>query len=170
MKKIYYFSLIAFGVMAISACQKEVSGPVVSEVTFSVGVGADSVVTEGITGIPLKITVITDANICTVWPAGIRDTLKSVLNPSADSVDVHGTVFAQCDDYSLYQTKYLKGLNGYNMNSLINMKGFTYVYGKGDDVAGYTKPGTYNIVFVLTKDGEDGNFKSEIVKKTLVVK
>ena len=169
MKKIYYFSLIAFGVIAISACQKDVSSPVASDIIFSVGT-TETDVTEGIAGEPLKITVITDANICVVWPAGIRDTLKSVLNPSADSVDVHGTVFAQCDDYSLYQTKYLTGFNGYNMNSLINMKGFTYVYGKGDDVAGYTKPGTYNIVFVLTKDGDDGNFKSEIVKKTLVVK
>ena len=171
MKKIYYISLVAFAVMAISACQKEVSDPVLSEVTFSVGVvGADSVVTEGIAGIPLKITVQTDANICTIWPAGIRDTLKSELNPAADSVDVRGTVFTQCDDYSLYQKKYLTGLHGYNMNNLINLSGFTYVYGNDDDVAGYTKPGTYTIVFVLTKDGENGKYKSEIIKKTLIVK
>jgi hypothetical protein len=170
MKKIYYFALFAFEVLAFSACQKEVSNPVVSEVTFSVGVGVDSVVKEGIAGIPLKITVITDANICTIWPAGIRDTLKSELNPAVDSVDVRGTVFTQCDDYSLYQTKILTGVHGYNMNNLLNLTGFTYVYGNDDDIAGYTKPGSYDIAFVLTKDGENGKSKSVIIRKTLTVK
>jgi hypothetical protein len=169
MKKIYYFALIVFGGFAFSACQKEVSDPVVSQITFSVDVGKDSIVTEGIAGIPLKITIITDANICSVWPAGIRDTLKSELNPAADSVDVRGTVFIQCDDYNLYQTKILTGVNGYNMNNLLNLTGFTYVYGNDDDIAGYTKPGSYDIAFVLTKDGEDGRYKSVIVRKTLTV-
>jgi hypothetical protein len=125
MKKIYCFAVIAFAIMAFSACQKEVSDPVVSKITFSVDVGRDSIVTEGIAGMPLIITVITDANICAVWPAGIRDTLKSELNPAADSVDARGTVFTLCDDYALYQTKVLTGVHGYNMNSLLNMNGFT---------------------------------------------
>lgn len=168
MKKIYYFALIAFGFMAFFACQKEVSNPVVSKITFSMDIGGvDSIVTEGIAGMPLKITVITDANICAVWPAGIRDTLK---NNSIPVTDARGTVFSLCDDYALYQTKVLTGVHGYNMNSLINLTGFTYLYGNDDDVAGYTKPGSYNITFVLTKDGEDGNYKSEIVNKTLVVR
>lgn len=169
MKKIYFNALIAILIMVLAGCNKEVSSPIASDITFSVG-NTETPVKEGIAGLPLKITLITDANICVVWPAGIRDTLKSELNPAADSVDVRGTVFAQCDDYLLYKTKYLTGLHGYNMNSLINMTGFTYVYGNDDDVAGYTKPGTYNIVFILTKDGENGKSKSAIVEKTFVVK
>ena len=168
MKKIIYIALIAFGIVAFLACQKEVSNPVVSNITFSMTVnGVESVVTEGISGMPVKITIITDANVCVVWPAGIRDTLK---NESTPVTDARGTVFTQCDDYDLYQTKILTGVQGYNMNNLLNMTGFVYIYGNGDDIAGYTKPGTYNIAFVLMKDGGNGKPTSMIVRKTLVVK
>ncbi len=170
MKNIKFFSPIMFLTISLMACQKEVSDPEVREIIFSLSDinGLDSIVTEGVAGELLKITVKTDASICVVWPAGIRDTLRSSINPNADSVNIHGIVMRRCDDYDIYQQMQLSGTFGHVMQPLIDMSGFFLQYmDEETEQPGYLRPGQYVIKVVVTNDGYNGAYKRRVVEKSL---
>jgi len=44
-----------------------------------------------------------------------------------------------------------------------DLSGFSTTYD------GYTTPGTYDLVFIITQDGTDGKYKTLKISKTLVV-
>jgi hypothetical protein len=173
MKKTKILTIIILIFTAILACQKEISEPEISEIYFSMkdSDGRDSVITEGVAGELLKITVKTDANICVVWPSGIRDTLKSAVNPDADSVDNRGIVMRRCDNYNVYQQQQLTGIYGHLMQQLLDMSGFSldYIDEETED-PGYLNPETYTVTVVATKDGYDGGYKRTIINKTIIIK
>jgi len=168
MKNIKFLSPIIFLTVSLIACQKEVSDPEIHEIIFSLSDinGLDSIVTEGVAGELLKITVKTDASMCVVWPAGIRDTLKSNINPDADSINIHGVVMRRCDDYDVYHKLHLSGTYGHYMQPLVDMSGFVLNYmDEETEEPGYLRPGQYVVKVVTTKDGYNGAYKSHVVEK-----
>lgn len=173
MKSLKFVIIITLTFSGLIGCQKEISAPGISDIYFSMknSDGKDSIVTEGIAGNILKITVKTDANICVIWPAGIRDTLKSEINPLADSIDNRGIVMRRCDDYSVYKQKQLTGVYGHVMQQLLDMSGFTldYIDEETED-PGYLKPGSYTMTVVATKDGYNGDYEQVVVDKTILIK
>jgi hypothetical protein len=173
MKKLKTLTIIILIFAAIFGCQKETSIPVISDISFSMkdSNGRDSLITEGVAGKLLKITVKTDASICVAWPSGIRDTLKSQVNPAVDSLDIHGIVMRRCDDYTVYQQEPLTGIFGHVMQSLLDMSGFSLDYmDEETEDPGYLNPGTYTVTIVATKDGYDGGYKSATANKTIIIK
>jgi hypothetical protein len=173
MKSLKFIIIITLALSGLLGCKKEISTPEISDMYFSMkdSDGKDSIVTEGIAGNILKITVKTDANICVIWPAGIRDTLKSEINPLADSIDNRGIVMRRCDDYSVYKQKQLTGVYGHVMQQFLDMSGFTLEYiDEETEDPGFLSPGTYTITVVATKDGYNGGYKQVVFDKTILVK
>jgi len=106
MKKIFISTIIALALFVFVTCEKETSDIKFSKIAFSYKNidGDDSTVTEAKAGASLKITLLTDAStngMCVVWPGGSSDTLKSIVNPEADSIDSRGIVMEECDNYRL---------------------------------------------------------------------
>lgn len=148
----------------LAACQKEkAEAAKVSAVNFYLrsAANADSAVSAAVANRQLTIMVKTDADQCTVWPAGDRLAVKSALNPQQDSVDVFGnTVLVRSDDYRDF------GLTGARGKLMTGNKdiGYSIKYT-------YTTPGPYGIVIVAMKNGSSSaGFINTIVKKDLVVK
>lgn len=173
MKKIKILAIILLLIVVVMACQKETSKPEIYDISFSMkdSNGVDSLITEGVAGEVLKITVKTDASICVIWPAGIRDTLKSEVNPDVDSVDTHGIVMRRCDDYSVYKQQQLTGTYGHVMQLLPDMSGFSFDYiDEETEDPGYLKPGTYTVTAMATNDGYDGGYKRTVASKTIIIR
>ena len=173
MKKIKILTILILLIIAVMACQKETSKPAIYDISFSMkdSNGVDSVITEGVAGDLLKITVKTDASMCIIWPSGIRDTLRSAVNGEIDSVDIKGIVMRRCDDYNVYQQQQLTGTYGHVMQLLPDMSGFSvdYIDEETED-PGYLNPGTYTVTAVATNDGYDGGYKRAVTNKTIIIR
>lgn len=163
MRGLFYTIAGLLMIAAAASCKKqvlEVQAPVISFYQVSEG-SQDSLVTEALAGRPLNIVVQTDADVCTVWPAGDRVVLKSVADPSRDSTDVFGKlVLVRSDDFIDY--------------GLVNARGRLM---SGSPASGYSlryvyhAPGTYQITFIAIKHGLSGpEYENKITRQTLVVK
>ncbi|NJK94164.1 MAG: hypothetical protein HC831_00215 [Chloroflexia bacterium] len=146
-------------------CQKdsEVEAPEIGNITFSqvdASTGAETPVTEITSKQSVTIFVESAGNLCTVWPAGDRLTIKSKLNNANDSVDVYNNVvLTRSDDHKDYG---LVGAKGRPMS--FSTGGFSLKYT-------YANPGTYTITIIATKHGFNSTeYKQTLVKKEVVVK
>lgn len=111
---------------------------------------------------PLTIKVETDAELCSVWPAGDRVTVKSKIDPTKDSIDVFKKiVLAKSDDYQDYGLVGAKGL----VMSGTPQSGYTIQY------SNFKKAGKYELVIVSTKHGFNSpQTESIIFKKSVEVR
>ncbi|WP_304064214.1 hypothetical protein [Pedobacter glucosidilyticus] len=162
-RNIYYLLTLVL-VVVLASCQKEnVESANVNEISFfhPNKINADSLVTEAAVNKVLTVKVNTNADMCTLWPAGNRLTVKSTVTPTADSIDVYGNVvLVRSDDFKDYGLLFAKGF----LMTGTKTTGYSFKYT-------YTKPGTYKMVIVATVHGNftDG-YKNNIVEKTIVVK
>jgi len=163
MKKIYFIALISYAIITFSSCRKEASDPVISDITFTLkdAQQKDSLITEVKAGKSYSINAKTDADLCTLWPSDIRVTVKSIINSSADSLDIFGhTVLTSSNYYSDYGLLNAKGI----AMTASQQSGYTVKYT-------YNTTGTYEMVIIATAHGiSDSNEKTLIAKKSIVVK
>ncbi len=149
MKKINYIMILAFAVtLFLSSCLKEdnVSDPVVSgtEMYMTDVNGKDSLITEIIKGQKIKIVVLTDADMISVWPGGERRIMKK-KNSTVDSVD-------------MFDHPMLIASNYYSDYGLVGAKGLNTTLTEGGWYAFYTYPaeGQFDLTVVATNHGYDG--------------
>lgn len=146
------------------SCQKETVKPAaVNEITFyhPSKTNTDSLITEAKVGKVLTVKVKTNADMCTLWPAGNRLTVKSTVTPTADSIDVFGNVvLVRSDDFQDYGLLFAKG----SLMTGSKTAGYSFKYT-------YTKPGTYKVIIVATVHGNStAGYLNNIVEQTLIVK
>ncbi|GAA4447224.1 hypothetical protein GCM10023091_41740 [Ravibacter arvi] len=157
--------LCSFGIMALmflTSCLKEdiIETPGVKEVKIYMTdkAGKDSLVTEVPSGKPVKIVVGTDADMCSVWPGGIREIMKKKVSTDGgvtfpDSIDMfNNPVLVKSDLYSDYGLVGARGLK-----TALSAEGWYCSYT-------YPKPGSFDLVVVVTNHGYDSyNFKPAVV-------
>ncbi len=147
-----------------ASCKKDAAPePIITKVQLahkSIG-NLDSIVMEVALNKAITFKVTSDADLCTLWPAGDRLTMKSVLNPTTDSLDAKGRVaLVRSDDYKDYT---LLGARG-KMMSGSPQTGYTFSYT-------YTRTGTYAVVIIPTRHGiSDDQFSNLIYRMNVVVK
>jgi hypothetical protein len=161
-KTLIYASAAAL--LFATACQKDDTQPAtISGITFyhPSKMNADSLVTEAKAGRVLTVKVNTNADMCTLWPAGDRLTVKSMVTPTADSIDVYGNpVLVRSDDFKDYGLLFARG----KLMTGSKSSGYSFKYT-------YPNPGTYKVVIIATVHGNSSaDFKNNIIEQTLVVK
>lgn len=116
--------------------------------------------TSPVSGVNYTIGVETDADICSIWPGGVRNTVKKV-GTQIDSVDINGNVvLSKSDCYSDYGLLKAQGLKT-SLNTSIGWMA-TYTYGK---------PGEYELTVVLTNHGyDDSDYKQVAIPKKITIK
>lgn len=148
MKKINMILIFAIVVAMIApSCLKEdiVSDPTIQEVQlYMTDVnGKDSLITEVFAGEEIKIVVVTDADIVSLWPGDVRQIMKKHDN-SADSIDEVGNpVLIKSNLYEDYGLVMAQGLK----TSLIE-QGWYANYT-------YSNPGDFNLTIIATNHGYD---------------
>lgn len=165
MKNIFYIKSLIFlsFMMAIASCNtnEAIEPALIKSVTFfQPDINKkDSLVQIISTTKPLTIKVDTDAELCTVWPAGDRVVMKSKIDATKDSIDVFKkVVLVKSDDYQDYG---LVGARGLVMSGT-PQSGYTIQYGN------YKKAGKYELVIVATKHGFKSPEAESFVFKTSV--
>lgn len=158
----FVMPIILMAIISFSCEEDEIGNPAISDVTF-IEIGEDNseqIVGSGQVGVPLTFQVTTDGDLCTLWPAGVRNILKSQLDASKDSIDVYGNVvLVASDDFQDYG---LVGARGKMMTGS-NARGYRFTYT-------YANPGTYEVVIIATKHGvSDAQYKNEIITRSLVI-
>jgi len=162
MKKIIY--LITLGIflsLSFAACLKEdtVQAPTVKEVKMYMVAkdGKDSLITQPIKGKAMKFVVITDADICSVWPGGNREVLKKKVSTDGgvsypDSLDMFSHPVLKVSDafldYGLVGAKGLKTAQ--------NAEGWTCSYT-------YKNSGSFDLSIVVTNHGYNGPDFQQVV-------
>lgn len=103
--------------------------------------GKDSLVTEISKGITVKFMIETEAEVCSVWPGGVRSIMKKI-GTTIDSLDMFNhPVLRNSDCYSDYG---LVGARGYKGTQTA---GGWYVSYK------YQQSGSFDMTIVLTNHG-----------------
>jgi hypothetical protein len=161
--KILLYSSVA-ALLLVAACQKDDTAlATVNTITFyhPNKANGDSLVTEAKAGKVLTVKVNTNADMCTLWPAGDRLTVKSMVTPTADSIDVYGNpVLVRSDDFKDYGLLFARG----KLMTGSKTAGYSFKYT-------YPNPGTYKVVIIATVHGNSSaDFKNNIIEQTLVVK
>ena len=159
--KSYLVAVLCFPLL-LSSCLKEdiVDTPSLKEVKFYMTdvSGDDSLVTELAAGKPVKIVAATDADMCSVWPGGIREIMKKKISTDgvtyADSIDMFNhPVLVRSDLYSDYG---LVGARG--IKTTLSPEGWYCTYT-------YPEAGEFDLVLVITNHGyQDYNFKPNVVE------
>ncbi len=157
MKNIKYLPVLVLAVpFLVASCLKEdfISAPSVSSVNMFMTAkdGKDSLVTEAVKGKTIKFVVETEADICTIWPGGIRNILK-MEGTTADSLDMFGhPVLISSDCYIDYGLVGARGFKG------TQTPGGWYVSYK------YPKVGEFDLTVILTNHGYNGpDYKQVII-------
>jgi hypothetical protein len=150
MKKLNYIMILALAVpLFLQSCLKEdnVIDPVVSGTEFYMTdiTGKDSLITEIFSGNKIKIVVLSNADIVSVWPGGER-TIMKMKNSTTDSVDMYNhPVLVKSNCFSDYGLVKAQGLT-------------TSLTDDGGWYAFYTYPtaGAFDLTIVATNHGYDG--------------
>jgi len=157
MKNIKYLSVLVLTVpFLVASCLKEdfISAPSVSSVNMFMTAkdGKDSLVTEAVKGKTIKFVVETEADICTVWPGGIRNILK-MNGTTTDSLDMFGhPVLISSDCYIDY--------------GLVGARGFKGTQTPGGWYVSYRYPivGEFDLTLVITNHGYNSpDYKQVII-------
>lgn len=160
MKKLIYMAILAI-TASLTSCLKEdtVSAPTVSEVQMYMTAknGKDSLVTQPVKGKVVKFVVITKADVCSVWPAGIRQIMKKKRSLDGgitypDSIDMFNhPVLISSDDYVDYG---LVGARGLKTTQTAGGWYCTYTY---------KSSGIFNLKIVVTNHGYNGPDYEQVV-------
>jgi hypothetical protein len=162
MKKLLYF--ISLGIivsLSHISCQKEDSGsvPTVGEVKLYMTAkdGKDSLVTQPVKGKVVKFAVVTDADICSVWPGGSREVMKK--KKSLDG----GVTYADSTD--MFNHPVLKVSDNYTDYGLVNAKGLKTSQTAVGWYCSYTykTSGTFRLTVVVSNHGYDGPEYQQVV-------
>ena len=157
MKNIKYLWILVLTLpFFITSCLKEdyIPVPSINSVNkYMTGIdGRDSLVIEAKSGKTLKFVVETDAEICTVWPGGVRNIMKK-KGTSIDSLDMFGhPVLKSSDCYIDY--------------GLVGARGFKGTQTSGGWYVSYKYPnvGEFDLTVIVTNHGYDGpDYKQVIV-------
>lgn len=154
--KRYFLVLVLTLPFLVDSCLKEdfIPAPSLSSVNMYMTAkdGKDSLVTEAVKGKTIKFVVETEADICTVWPGGVRNIIKK-KGTTIDSLDMFGhPVLKSSDCFIDY--------------GLVGARGF-----KGTQTAGgwyvsykYPNTGEFDLTVILTNHGYSGpDYKQVIV-------
>lgn len=165
MKKIKYLIVIVLTIpFFVASCLKEDDIPVPSvdsvKMYMTAKDGKDSLILEAKSGKTLKFVVETNADICTLWPGGVRNIMK-MKGTTLDSLDMFNhPVLISSDCYSDY--------------GLVGARGF-----KGTQTAGgwyvsykYPNAGEFDLTLIVTNHGyQSSDYKKVIVPYgTVIVK
>ncbi len=111
----------------------------------------DSLITEAMNGRTMKFVVETNAEICTVWPGGIRTTIKK-KGTTIDSLDMFNhQVIKSSDCYSDYGLVGARGYKGTQTN------GGWYVSYK------YPNAGEFDLTVVVTNHGYNSSEYKQVI-------
>lgn len=157
MKNIKYLLFMVLTVpFFIASCLKEdyMSAPTVNSVKmYMTGTdGKDSLVSETTKGKTLKFVVETNADICTIWPGGVRTIMKK-RGTAIDSLDMFNhPVLINSDCYIDY--------------GLVGARGFKGTQTTGGWYVSYTYPntGVFDLTLIITNHGyQSVDYKQVIV-------
>ena len=157
MKNIKYLLVLVLIVpFFVASCLKEDDIPVPSvnsvEMYMTDTDGKDSLVTEAKSGKTLKFVVETNAEICTIWPGGVRTIMKK-KGTTIDSLDMFNhPVLIKSDCYSDY--------------GLVGARGFKGTQTRGGWYVSYKYPnaGEFDLTLVITNHGyQSTDYKQVIV-------
>ncbi len=156
MKNIKYLLVLVLTVpLFVASCLKEddIAAPSVNSVKmYMTGKDSkDSLVSEAKSGKTVKFVVETDAEICTIWPGGVRTIMKK-KGTAIDSLDMFKhPVLISSDCYSDY--------------GLVGARGF-----KGTQTAGgwyvsykYPNVGNFDLTLIVTNHGYNGPDYKQVV-------
>ncbi len=164
MKNIFQTLLIGASLIAFcTSCLREdnIGTPSLKEIKLYMTdvAGKDSLVAEVKKGVPVKIVVDTDADMCSVWPGGIREIMKKKVSSDGgqtfpDSIDMfNNPVLVRSDLYSDYGLVGARGLK-----TALSAEGWYCTYT-------YPKEGSFDLVVVITNHGyQDFNFKPAVIE------
>ena len=162
MKKIIYIvTLGMFVSMLLVSCLKEDSlkAPEVNEVQMYMTAknGKDSLITQPTKGKPVKLVVITKADICSVWPGGLRDLMKK--KKSLDG----GVTYP--DSIDMFNHPVLKSSDLYTDYGLVGAKGLKTSQMAGGWYCTYTykTAGVFDLTIVVTNHGYNGPEYEQVV-------
>ncbi len=157
----YLLVLLIIFPFLITSCLKEddISAPSVNAVKmYMVGKdGKDSLVTEAVKGKAVKFVVETDADICSVWPGGLRVIMKKKDNVT-DSLDMFNHPVLKPNSNGVGSDCYidygLVGARGYKTSQTPLGWSCTYTYANA---------GEFDLTVVATNHGyEDADFKQTV--------
>jgi hypothetical protein len=156
MKNIKYLLVLVLTLpLFVASCLKEdyMSAPTVNSVKMYItGTdGKDSLITEASKGKSLKFVVETHAEICTVWPGGVRTIMKK-KGTTIDSLDMfNNPVLISSDCYSDYGLVGARGFKG------TQTEGGWYVYYK------YPNVGEFDLTLVITNHGYNSADYNQVI-------
>lgn len=163
MKNIKYLLVLVIVLpLFVASCLKEDSIPVpkVNSVKMYVAGkdGKDSLVTEAIKGKSIKFVVETDADICTVWPGGLRVIMKK-KDGVTDSLDMFNHPVLKAGSNGI-------GSDSYTDYGLVGARGYKTSQSPSGWYCSYTYPNTgeFNLTLVITNHG----YQSPDYKQTIV--
>lgn len=156
MKNIKYLLVLVLTVpFFVASCLKEdyISAPSVNSVKmYMTGTdGKDYLITEAIKGKTVKFVVETDAEICTIWPGGVRTIMKK-KGTTIDSLDMlNHPVLISSDCYSDY--------------GLVGARGFKGTQTTGGWYVSYKYPnvGEFDLTLVITNHGYQSSDYKQVV-------
>jgi hypothetical protein len=155
MKKLKYIMIFLIVSLSVSSCLKEdfVPDPSVKSLTmYMLDVNQrDSLVTEISKGITVKFVIETEAEVCSVWPGGVRKIMKK-KGTTIDSLDMfQHPVLVNSDCYIDYGLVGARGYKGTQTD-----EGW-YVSYK------YPQSGSFDLTIVLTNHGYQNPDYTQVV-------
>ncbi len=156
MKNIKYLLVLVLTLpLFVASCLKEdyMSAPTVNSVKMYItGTdGKDSLITEASKGKSLKFVVETHAEICTVWPGGVRTIMKK-KGTTIDSLDMfNNPVLISSDCYSDY--------------GLVGARGFKGTQTEAGWYVSYKYPnvGEFDLTLVITNHGYNSSDYNQVI-------
>ncbi|WP_025762966.1 hypothetical protein [Dyadobacter tibetensis] len=154
--------IMLLGAVIFSSCLREdiVATPGIKSVKYYMNdaQGKDSLIGSPVKGKTVKIVVDTDADMCSVWPGGIREIMKKKI--SSDG----GVTFA--DSIDMFNNPVLVKSDRYTDYGLIGARGLKTTLSSDGWYCNYTYPdaGDFNLVVVVTNHGyQDKQFKPAVI-------
>lgn len=139
-----------------TAClkEKEVAAPTVYSMKMYMTdiAGKDSLITEPTTGKAFRFVVDSNADICTVWPSGMRETIKKKGTTDVDSIDMFGHPLLKSSDF--YTDYGLVGARGLKTSKIALGWSCNYTY---------KTPGEYDVTIIVTNHGYDDSAYKQVV-------
>lgn len=162
--KVFWFILILFCI-GFSNCQKQVAidPPIIQSISlYQPDINKkDSLVTMVSSKKTVKIVVATNGELCSVWPAGNRLTVKSKIDPTKDSLDgFNHPYLVRSDDYRDYDLPFAHG----QIMTGTAVSGYSVIY------SAYTTAGSYTMTIISTKHGySEPGVVQALLNQTVVV-
>lgn len=156
MKNIKHLLVLAIAFpFFLASCLKEdnLPAPSVNSVKmYMTGIdGKDSLISEAKKGKSLKFVVETNAEMCTIWPGGIRTIMKK-KGTAIDSLDMYNhPVLIKSDCHIDY--------------GLVGARGFKGTQTDGGWYVSYSYPnaGSFDLTVIVTNHGYDGPEYNQVV-------